>query len=112
MILTHLFKITNGFNIIVDSCIQHNDIYVITRDKPGMTVAIRVLLRQCKRFHKKWKRTGDVVHHEQFPNKRREAKSALVASRDKFYNNTASKLTDPNTSAKTFRKITKIGLWH
>ena len=86
--------------IIADDCIPHNDIHVRARDKPGMTVAIRVLFRQCKRLHKKWKRTGDAVHHEQLRNKMREAKSAFRASRDKFYNNTAIKLTDPNTPAK------------
>ena len=101
-------NMTKLLNIIADDCIPHNDIHVRARDKPGMTVAIRGLFRQCKRLHKKWKRTGDAVHHEQFRNKRREAKSAFRASRDKFYNNTASKLTDPNTSAKTFWKITKL----
>ena len=101
-------NMTKLLNIIADDCIPHNDIHVRARDKPGMTVAIRGLFRQCKRLHKKWKRTGDAAHHEQFRNKRREAKSAFRASRDKFYNNTASKLTDPNTSAKTFWKITKL----
>ena len=102
---------TTLLNIIADDCIPHNDIYVRARDKPGMTMAIRGLFRQCKRLHEKWKRTGDAVHHEQFRNKRREAKhvkSAIRASRDKFYNNTASKLTDPNISAKTFWKITQL----
>ena len=101
-------NMTKLLNIIADDCIPHNDIHVRARDKPGMTVAIRGLFRQCKRLHKKWKRTGDAVHHEQFRNKRREAKSAFSASRDKFYNNTASKLTDPSTSAKKFWKITKL----
>ena len=80
------------------------DIHVRACDKPGITVAIRGLFRQCKRLHKKWKRMGDAVHHEQFRNNRREAKSAYRASGDKFYDNTASKLTDPNTSAKRFGK--------
>ena len=100
-------NMTKLLNIIADDCIPHNDIPVRARDKPGMTVAIRGLCRQCKRLHKKWKRTGDEVHHEQFRNKRREAKSAFRASRDKFFNNTANKLTDPKTSAKALN-----GLWH
>ena len=51
---------------------------------------------------------GDAVHHEQFRSKRREAKSVFRTSRDKFYNNTASKLTYPNISMKTFWEITKL----
>ena len=93
---------TKLLNNIADDCIPHNDFHVRARDKPGITVAIRGLFRQCERLHKKWKRTSDAVHHEQFRNKRRAVKSGFRASRDKFYNNTANKLTDPNTSAKTF----------
>ena len=71
-------NMTKLLNIIADDCIPHNDIPVRSRDKPGMTVAIRGLCRQCKRLHKKWKRTGDEVHHEQFRNKRRETNSIIT----------------------------------
>ena len=87
---------------IAQQCIPQKDIWVRPRNKPGMTPAIRTLFRQCERLQKKATRTGGVDNFEQLRVKRREAKASFRLSRNIFYNNVVNKLTDVNTSSKTY----------
>ena len=101
-------KITEMSVSIAHQCIPQKDIWVRPRDKPGMTPAIRKLFRQCKRLHKKATRTGRADHLEQSRDKRREAKASFRLSRNNFHNNVVNKLTDVNTSSKTYWKFIKL----
>ena len=100
------FTVNNDINI---ACEKITEILVsIARDKPGMTPAIRKLLRQCKRLHKKATRTGRADHSEQFRDKRREAKASFRLSRINVYNIAVNKSTDVITSSKTYWKSIKL----
>ena len=94
--------------LFATQCIPQKSIWVRPRDKPGMTPAIRKLFRECKRLHKKAKRTGRAEHTDQFKTKRREAKSCFRLSRSEFYDNVVNKLIDVNTCNKTYWKFIKL----
>ena len=86
---------TNFCNIIADDFIPHNDIHVRARDKPD-----RGLSRQCKRLQEKGNGRAMRLTMRSFVRKGERLNQPSDKSQDKFYNNTASKLIDLNTSAK------------
>lgn len=91
-----------------EDSIPHKVVTIRSRDKPGMTGEVRRLFRVAKRLHRKAKRTKDPADLEHFRTARREAKSAFRTSRSKFYSDIAEKVLDPNTSCKTYWKLTKL----
>ena len=69
---------------------------------------VRKLFRQAKRLHKHAKRTGLPYHYAHFSDKRCEAKAAFRKASNTFYNNISDQLINPNTSQKSYWKLTKM----
>jgi hypothetical protein len=99
--------ITNKVHNIMNICIPNKIVRIRPKDKPWVTSAIRKLLRETKRLHKRHLRTNNPIHTEHFNTKRRETKQALRDSKKQYYINISLKLQDPKTTCKTYWKLVK-----
>ena len=101
----------NMFNkVFTDICshfIPNKMVHVRPRDKPWMTGQIRRLLRKRNRYHKQFKLTGSMRFRELWRSARSLAKYEIRNQKKAYYSSLATNLSDPNTSSKSFWKITK-----
>ena len=113
------FSITDNIDVLSDNltdmlhhftelCIPSKIVTVRPGDKPGITSEVRKLFRQAKRLHKRAKRTGLPEQYAHFSDKRREAKAAFRKASNTFYTNISDILINPNTSQKSYWKLTKM----
>ena len=101
-------NLTDMLHYFTELCIPSKIVTVRPGDKPGMTSEVRKFFRQAKRLHKRAKRTGSPEHYAHFSDKRREAKAAFRKASNTFYTNISDKLINPNTSQKSYWKLTKM----
>ena len=77
------------------------------RDKPWMTAEIRKLLHLRDRAWKQFRRTKNPYHLTIFRNNRRFCKYSISLAKKNHEFKTISRLTDPQTTPKTYWKVLK-----
>lgn len=112
------FQIYDDINDMVDywsqlflyTCkefIPCRQVLVRPRDKPWMTVEIRKLLRLRDRAWKRFRRTKNPYHNNIFKNTRHYCHLTISLAKKNYEEKTILKLTDPQTTPKTYWKVLK-----
>jgi hypothetical protein len=89
-------------------CIPNKTVKIRPKDKPGYTQQIDKMFKDCHRLHRKFKRTRNLLHRQQYEDKRREAKKAFRNSKYHYYQNLTNKILNPETTTKSFWKLVKL----
>ena len=96
--------------LYISTCKQYIPNKTITihpRDKPWMNSAIKAILNERDKWHRKWKKSKSEYHRLIYNLKRGEANIAMMESKSNYYEKIKNKLCDSKTGSKQYWHLIK-----